>query len=184
MEMSMTRQILRAIAYQLGTLCLLLALAQVSSGQTVTPIPRLDLNHFTGVWYEIARYPTRREKHCIGQVVMEIALADKPHRFQYVNSCAIKNNDREATNASGRQNKSGDGKLKLIFLWPFSDEYWVLALGPDDQWALVGSPNHKNLWIFSRTKKMSPEVLTGIEAKATAQGYPIAKLVLTPQASK
>lgn len=173
----MTKQAQRMMGLPLGLLCLLMAVAPVSFGQAATPIPKLDLNRFTGTWYEIARYPNKREKHCIGDVFVEIALADKANRFQFIRSCAIKNDDREAINGNGRQDKSGDGKLKVSFLWPFSDKYWVLALSPNGEWALVGSPNHKNLWILSRTKTIGSEMLTEVEAKATAQGFSSAKLI-------
>jgi apolipoprotein D and lipocalin family protein len=51
-----------------------------------------------------------------------------------------------------------NAKLKVTFYWPFSADYWIIALGPSlegmYQWAVVGSPCRKYLWILSRNEKM------------------------------
>jgi lipocalin len=47
-------------------------------------------------------------------------------------------------------------------------------------WALVGTPNRKNLWIYSRTKTLPPDTLTAIKAQAVAEGFDAGKLVMPP----
>ena len=51
-----------------------------------------------------------------------------------------------------------NSKLKVTFYWPFTADYWIIALGPvlQDmyQWAVVGSPCRKYLWILSRSEIM------------------------------
>ena len=42
-------------------------------------------------------------------------------------------------------------KLKVWFFWPFKGDYWIIDLDPDYQWAVVGVPSRKYLWILSRT---------------------------------
>lgn len=177
----MTKHTLRTTAKGLPLLCLLLTMARMSSGQAVRPVPKLDLNQFTGAWYIVSRLPNKREKECVSDSFVEITLADKPNRFQLVNACRVKTGEMEANNASGKQDKSGDGRLKASYLWPFSTKYWVLALGPESAWALVGSSSHKNLWVFSRTTSLPPEMLSEIKAQAVAQGFDTSKLVSQPQ---
>jgi apolipoprotein D and lipocalin family protein len=168
--------------YALAVPVLLLAFLQGAAAQTVTAIPQLDLNRFTGTWYEIARLSNHNEKNCVADVITLIAPADKPNRVQIVLACKVKKGYSDARNATGKkQDKSGDGKVKVSFLWPFYSKYWVLGIDPENTWALVGSPNHKDLWVLSRTPVMKPEVLSEIEAKASAQGFPVAKLTMTPQ---
>ncbi len=112
---------------------------------------------------------------------MLFALGDKANHIQLVTSCKTKAGYTDARNADGKaQDKLGDGKLKLG-IWPFSRKYWVLATEPDYQWSLVGSPNHKTLWIYSRKPVMSPDVLAEVRAKAASQGFALDKLVMTPQ---
>ena len=151
------------------------------NAQAVTAVPTLDLNRFSGVWYEVARFPDKREKRCAGNIQMLFALGDKPNHVQLVYSCKTKAGYTDATNVDGKtQNKSGDGKLKLGF-WPFTRKYWVLATDPDYQWSLVGSPNHKNLWIYSRKPGLTPQVMAEVRSKAVAEGFAPDRLVMTRQ---
>lgn len=157
----------------------LLCLTSAGLGQTVTAVPKLDLNRYMGSWYEIARLPDKKEKQCVGGALVLYAAGEKAGRFQVVSSCQTKGNNVEARNASGKvADKAGDGQLKISYLWPFSQKYWVLAVGPEYEWALVGSPDHKTLWILSRTEKMAPEVLLDLEGRAATAGFNRSKIVM------
>ncbi len=160
--------------------CLLPAMG-VARGQSVSAVPKLDLNRYVGVWYEIARLPVKAEKKCADNGMVLYALGDKAGTFQLGTSCQLKNGSAQDLNQTGKLDKNCDGELKLSYFYFFSKKYWVLALGPTYDWALVGTPNHKSLWVLSRTAVLAPEVLTEIEAKATAEGYPTAKLAIMPQ---
>jgi apolipoprotein D and lipocalin family protein len=150
--------------------------------QTVSAVAALDLERYTGTWYEVARYPNKAEKRCVSDGMMLYALGDKPYRFQRVSSCEMKDGVRDVRNANGKaQDKSGDGRFKVSSMWPFSSKQWVLAVGPAYEWALVGAPNHKTLWVLSRTATMTPEVLAEIEGKAAAEGFDKSKLVMVAQ---
>ena len=160
-------------------------LPNIAIAQAVSPVPSVDLNRFAGSWYEIARLPTKREKGCISDVVDLVALADKADRLQLVNSCKTKNDYTDVNNAGIKAEKnSGDAKLKITYVWPFSDKVWILALGDNYEWVLLGSPNHKLLRVLSRQRTMSPEVLVTIRQKAASEGYAIDKLILTPQTQR
>ena len=153
------------------------ALSQMAVPQTISVVPKFDLNRYIGTWHEIAKYPNKVERNCIAEEVVLFALADKPNRFQMVASCRIRNESSDARNADGSINRNGDGKLKLARIWPFSNKYWVFAVGPAYEWALVGDPNHKSLWILSRTMVLTPEVVAEIENKVAAEGFDSTKLV-------
>ena len=163
---------------KLGWMAVAGCLAGMAGGQTVTAVPQLDLNRYMGAWYMEARLPDKREKECIGGALVLYAVAEKAGRFQMVTSCQTKGNNVDAHNASGKvADKLGDGKLKISYLWPFSQKYWVLAVGPEYEWALVGNPNHKELWVLSRTEAMKPEVLAEVEGRAAGEGFDRSKFV-------
>ena len=144
----------------------------------MTAVPQLDLGKMMGSWYQIERLPDKREKECVGGALVLYAVGEKAGRFQMVTSCQTKGNNVDAHNASGKvADKLGDGKLKVSYLWPCSDKYWVLAVGPEYAWALVGNPNRKELWVLSRTETMTPEVLDEVEGKASAEGFDRGKMV-------
>ena len=152
-----------------------------AAAQTVTAVPRLDLNKFMGTWYELARLPDKTEKKCVRNVNVLFALGDKPRSFQMGTSCDVKDGTPDDYDGTGKASKQGDGKLKLSRLVIFSTPYWVLATGPAYEWALVGSPKHKTLWILSRTASLDPAVLAQIKNMAVAQGFHLEKLITVPQ---
>ncbi len=182
----MVKRLLRAGGSGVGLLlCVLLGAAAGLRAQAVSAVPKLDLHRSTGTWYEMARLPNKREKRCVGDGFMLIADGEKPDRLLVVVSCKAKSGYPNVFNVQARaQDKSGDGKLKVRYIWPFYKKFWVLDVGPEYEWALVGSPNHKSLWVLSRTPVMTPEVLREVEARAAAEGFPMAKVVAVPQSGR
>ena len=57
----------------------------------------------------------------------------------------------------------------------------MIALDDDYRWAMVGSPDADYLWILSRTPTLDPAIKADLVARARAMGYPVDKLVDTPQ---
>jgi apolipoprotein D and lipocalin family protein len=156
--------------------------AGAAHAQPAAAVDRLDLGRFTGTWFEIARLPDKAQKHCVGGAFDMYTLGDKPGRFTLLTSCKLKDGTAQVRNLSGRRGKNSvDGKLKVTTLWPFSRKIWVLALAPDYGWALVGSQNHKTLWLLSRTATMAPDALQQAQAKAASEGFHIEKLETVPQ---
>ncbi len=163
------------------SLGLLLPAARTAAGQTTTAVPKLDHKQFMGTWHEVARYPNKAEKLCVSDAVQLFAERYKANQFTLVTNCQTKKGPSDARNYNGKMDESGDGKLKVTTIWPFSRKLWVVALGPDYNWALIGSPNHKSLWILSRTAVMKPQVLAELKTKAAAEGFDPDKLIFSPQ---
>jgi apolipoprotein D and lipocalin family protein len=157
---------------------LLSSLTRTADGQTVSAVPNLELSRYIGAWHEIARLPNNVERKCVGSPVVLLALGEKSDRFQMVTSCRMRGGNPDTKNANGKIDKSAGGKLKVTSIWPFARKYWVLAVGEAYDWALVGDPNHKSLWVLSRTSTVTPELLDEIEKRAVAQGFDMAKLVI------
>lgn len=151
--------------------------------QSVTAVPQLDHARYAGTWYAIAGYPSKRLKRCASDVTQLVAEADKASQLQFVEACKVKAGFYDANNitAKAQDKKVLDGRFKITTLWPFTRKYWVFALAPDYSWSLSGSPNRKELWVFSRTPTMSDATLAEIKAKADAMGFSSAKLVMMPQ---
>ena len=150
--------------------------------QTATPVQHLEQQQLVGGWFEIAHLPDKREKACVGSGLEMITLADKDNHFLLVDSCRNKKGYTESRNLSARRDKgSTDGRLKISTLLWLTRPYWVLAMGPDQQWLLTGTPNHKELWIYAKTRDVSPEVMATIKAQAAAQGFATDKLQTTQQ---
>ena len=72
-------------------------------------------------------------------------------------------------------------KWKVQFIWPLKADYWVIDLGDDYEYAVVGQPKRGYLWILSRTPTLAPDVLDGILRRLCDNGYDPSKLSYTPQ---
>jgi apolipoprotein D and lipocalin family protein len=174
-ETTMIKRTLKTIASGM-MLLFFLAATRMTSAQAVTPVPKLNLNQYMGTWFEIERYPNKTEKPCVSDAMVLYALGDKQNSFQLVASCKIKDDNTDSWDSQGKLDRQSDGKLQVTHFLIFSTKYWVLATGPAYEWALVGSPNHKSLWILSRTIALKPEVLAEIKARAAAEGFDTSKL--------
>ena len=160
-----------------------MVLFAVSAASAQTPVPQLDLNRLSGQFYEIARLPDKQQKKCLGNAIVLYDLGDNKGRFQVVWTCLQKDNYINVRNSDGREQKKGetDGRLKLGSFWPLFSKYWVLDIAPDNAWIVVGTPNHKKLWIYAKSSKLAPDLLASLKAVAGAQGYDVAKLIMGPQ---
>ncbi len=164
-----------ALAAFLPTLC------SYASAQSVTPVANLDLNRLRGTWYEIAKYPFKPTKSCLNNSFELIALGNGEHTVQFVDSCATKKIYSDPTQTNAIQAKNGSGELTSKHLFIFHRKRDVLAIAPDDSWFVIGSANHKELWIYSKTATLTSETLNSIEGQAAAQGFEASKLTMTRQ---
>jgi apolipoprotein D and lipocalin family protein len=175
------------------TIAVLLAstLAASAAGSTPEPktVARVDLQRYAGRWYEVARYPNRFQKHCVGDVVATYTL-QPDGKIGVDNRCRDEHGGEDRAHGLAR-NVSEDGsnsKLKvrfapralswLPFVWA---NYWILALADDYSYAVVGTPDREYLWILSRTPSLPEPVLERLEKLVAAQGYDAARLVRTNQ---
>ena len=72
-----------------------------------------------------------------------------------------------------------NAKLEVSFFRPFWGDYWIIGLGDDYGYAVVGHPSRDYLWILARTPSMSPDLYDSILRKLSDQGYDTARLVRT-----
>ena len=63
----------------------------------------------------------------------------------------------------------------LSMVWA---DYWVVDLDADYQWAVVGGPSRKYMWVLSRSPSMSRTRFDRIKERARQRGYPVERLVM------
>ncbi|WP_066641013.1 lipocalin family protein [Bordetella sp. H567] len=155
----------------------------VRAAQPADPLPvsSVDLRSYLGKWYEIARLPRFYQRYCVGDSIALYSIRDE-HTINVENSCRTKDGDIRTAHGTARPVPgSNNAKLEVTFLPPFTGDYWILGLAPDYSWSVVGSPGRKSLWILSRTPRLSPADLDQARSIARTQGYPVDKLIYTPQ---
>jgi apolipoprotein D and lipocalin family protein len=166
--------------------------AQEKSGQPLDVVPSVDLQRYTGTWYEIARLPNRFQSQCVGDVTATYTLLDDGD-IKVVNRCRKENG--EMAEAEGRAKRAGgtepNTKLKVRFAPAFLSflsfvwgDYWIIDLATDYSYAVVGEPARKYFWVLSRKPVMDEATLQEILGRAKQKGYDLAGLIRTKQTPK
>jgi apolipoprotein D and lipocalin family protein len=157
------------------------AKGESASAGPLTTVDKVDLQRYLGAWYEIARYPNRFERDCEGDTSAHYSFR-KDGRIEVVNSCRKPSGKVKSVYGVAKVvDRTTNAKLKVTFFWPFAGDYWVLMLGPNYEYAVVGEPRRKYLWVLSRTRQLDPETYRGILRRIEQLGYVPSKLVLTRQ---
>lgn len=155
-----------------------------SSRQPLDVVPHVDLERYLGTWYEIATIPQSFQKGCVG-VTAEYSLRPDGD-IQVVNTCiqgTLDGNVRRVRGKAWVVDKTSNAKLKVRFFWPFWGSYWIIGLDPDYQWAVVGHPGRKYLWILSRSPQMEDALYGQILELIAGQGYNLSRIEKTLQRS-
>lgn len=147
-------------------------------------VPKVDLARYAGVWHEIARYPHRFQQDCYASQATYTPRSDG--RIDVLNECRQGAPDgprRTAEGVAAVADPTTNAKLRVSFFWPFYGDYWVIDLGPEYEYAVVGHPSRKYLWILSRTPTLPPATYEAILARLRAVGYDTDKLIRAGRAS-
>lgn len=146
-------------------------------------VEKVDLGSYTGRWYEIARYPNAFERGCVG-VTADYSLR-QDGRINVLNTCredSLDGNVRTIEGVARVVDSSTNAKLAVTFFGPFEGDYWILELGNDYEYAVVGDPSRKFLWILSREPVVDDALLEGIRSRLLEKGYDPEGLEFVPQA--
>ncbi len=145
----------------------------------LTTEEHVDLNRYAGKWYEIARYPNRFQRNCQSDTSATYTVR-KDGKVQVVNTCLEKNGKLKTARGTAHiADKQTNAKLRVTFFWPFYGDYWVVGLDPEYQFAIVGEPTRKYLWILSRTPEMREEMYRQALEQVRTAGYDPARLLKT-----
>ena len=145
-------------------------------------VESVDVSRYVGTWYEIARYPNFFEAGCVAATA-EYALRDDG-TVSVVNTCRSGSLDGPEQRIQGSArvaDPATNAKLKVSFFPPFEADYWIIGLGADYEYAVVGEPSRAFLWILSRTPTIDDATYQTILDGLPAKGYDPARLELTPQ---
>ena len=144
-------------------------------------VVNLDLDRYTGRWFEIARFPNRFERDCVAVTADYARLPDGT--ISVVNTCRKFTFDGEVQVAEGSARVEGPGRLSVNFVpWlPFArGDYWVLDITPDYSVAVVGEPSGSTGWILARSPRISPAALERAQAALRRNGYDTDQLYMVP----
>ena len=144
-------------------------------------VDSVDLSRYMGRWYEIASFPNWFQKGCLCTTA-DYALADG--HVTVINSCRRGSPLGKLDVATGKAYvvpDTNNAQLRVQFQWPFKGDYWVIALDENYQYAMVGHPQKKYLWILSRSPIMDDATYARLVGIAAAKGYDVSRLQKTDQ---
>ncbi len=154
----------------------------------LTVVPSVDLQKYSGTWFEIARLPNSYQKSCTGDVTATYTIDGD--ELIVVNRCRKENGEMtEAKGRARRADKEGpNSKLEVRFAPAFLSflrfvwgDYWIIDLADDYSFAVIGGPEREYLWILARTKTLPEPTMQEILERIKIQGYDIQKLIRTKQ---
>ena len=155
----------------LTTICIMLFSCNNRTDELSTVSP-VNLEKYSGTWYEIARLHNRFEKG-LECVTATYTLRDEG-RIEVVNK-GIKtgelNKISKIKGVAWVPDKRFPGRLKVRFFWPFSGKYYILDLDKNYRYALVGEPSRRYLWVLSKDKHLDSNIYMLLLEKADKMGF-------------
>jgi apolipoprotein D and lipocalin family protein len=149
-----------------------------------SPVADLDLSRYLGQWHEIAHLPMFFQRKCVDQISATYT-ANPDGTIGVHNACRAKNGAMDASDGVAKKVAGQTAALKVRFapswlswlpmVWA---DYWVVDLDPNYQWAVVGGPSRKYMWVLSRSPSMSRSVFDQIRQRAQQRGYSVNHLVM------
>ena len=151
-----------------------------SNEQPLYTVDQLDIERYEGFWYEIAKLPNR----------FEAGLTDVVAYYQTIGEDKIEVINAGYNLKKGKMEQSEGiaiidepGKLRVSFFRPFYGDYYIMKVDQcaegEYQWALVGSPDRKYLWLLSRTQEMEEGVFNHLVEYAAEEGFDVSNLEMT-----
>jgi len=144
----------------------------------VTAVSFVDLNRYAGKWFEIAYLPNKFQKDCVGNTTATYTLTPNG-TMEVLNRCLKKNGAALETKGTAQVTDSKtNAKFKISL---FNAPYWIIDLDPNYNYAVVGNPERKNLWILSRSPQMDDATYQNTLRRVERMGYDPNKLTKTSQ---
>lgn len=176
------------LATPIAVLILAAALPLAADPPPLRVVATVDLERYAGTWYEIARLPNRFQDKCAGEVEARYDLRPDG-RITVVNRCRTSKGEMtEAKGVARRVDGQPPSVLQVRFAPAFLSflpsvwgDYQVIALGPDYEYSVVGTPDRKYLWILSRTPTIDAPHYEKLLGEAKAQGFDVTRVVPTRQ---
>ena len=181
------------LAAVLPTLLLLttVSFAQQNQAAAITEVKavsQVDLKRYSGKWFEIARYPNKFQKKCVGNTTATYTIKEDD-KIEVLNQCVEKNGTTDEAKGKARiVDSATNAKLEVRFAPAFLSflpsvwgDYWIIDLDDDYQYAAVGDPKREYFWILSRTPEISDAVYQNILRRAEKMGFKPGQVVKTPQ---
>ncbi len=162
----------------------LLAACTSAPQAPMATVTSVDLNRYLGNWYQVSMIPNTFQAMCVADTQANYALQDTwtGDSIRVTNRCRKSDGSVEtAIGVAKIVEGSNNAKLKVAFFRPFYGNYWVLALGDNYDWVLVGEPKRQFGWVLSRKPLLDAASMNAALARAEQLGYSRGQFAASPQ---
>jgi apolipoprotein D and lipocalin family protein len=152
-------------------------------------VRQMDLARYMGRWYEIARLPYFTQRRCTQDVQADYRLGDDGMVY-VTNRCTHADGHIGTARGIARVvDPSANTRLQISFrmlygvhvLW---DDYWVIGLGADYEYALVGQPSRRRGWVLAREPQPCEPAIQSWLDEFQAKGFPAQAFERTDQSGQ
>jgi apolipoprotein D and lipocalin family protein len=158
----------------------------LSQESQIKTVDFVDLERYSGKWYEISKIPNFFQDHCEKNATANYEIKDNGD-ILVKNECVDFQNEFDSAEGEARiVDVKTNSKLEVSFVsilgWNiFWGDYWIIELDEEYQFAAIATPSKKYGWVLSRTKNMNEEDLEKCYRAFTKNGYNIDKFEMSPQ---
>jgi len=163
------------------SVALLTGVVACQSDPPLEVAPKVELSQLQGKWYEIARLPRTTEVDCHGTTAFYTQAPDGS--LGLVNQCNVGSPTGKLQTISMTAtvpDNAVPAKLALN-VGGYTGDYWILEVGPNYEYTVVGHPSRLYFWILSRTPTLDATVMSGILTRAQEKHFDTSVLEYTPQ---
>lgn len=136
---------------------------------------KIDVDKYIGKWFEIARIPNAFQLN-LKNVTAEY-IREENNTIKVINSGYLNGELKQITGVATTTEK--DDLLNVSFFHGVNNEYRILAIDKNYQYALVGGSTPNYLWILSRTPNIPQREYNTLVNIAKKNGYNVKNLKIT-----
>jgi apolipoprotein D and lipocalin family protein len=176
-----TPRLSAAVGQLLLTTALACAAVACSSDPPLDVASNVDLSRFQGKWYEIARLPRTTQTDCHGTTAFYTQGSDGALTF--VNQCNVggATGPLKTVSMSAKVPDQGVPAKLALDVGGYTGDYWILEVGSNYEYAVVGHPSRLYFWILSRTPTLDPTTMQGVLGRAQSNHFDTTQIQYTPQ---
>lgn len=168
---------------------LVLAFGGEAEAEPPRPVDGIDLPRYMGRWYEIASIPNFFQRHCARDTTADYALGEDGV-VRVTNRCVRGSGEVDQAQGTARvADPANNARLEVSFvsllgIRLFWGDYWVIGLGKDYEYALIGTPSRRWGWILARDPQPPESLIQTWLSELKGQGYDPASFIRTPQGER
>lgn len=172
----------------MNKLILVMTMLTFQNAWALNTVENLDLDRYLGEWNQLAAIPQRFARNCASNTTANYSI-DESGLIVVDNQCETFEGDTQGAIGRARVNKkfNENSKLQVTFVnfkskwfWWLSGDYWILKIGDNYAWSLVGNPKKEALWILARNTFLTRGDYIEIRDFLKGIGYNTCEILMSP----